>query len=258
MNPGENSVHLWLADMADFTRPEMLGKCRSLLCETELERAKRFVFERHTNRLLITRGILRSLLSSYAEGIKPADWRFQFNEYGRPAIASPELDIPLYFNLSHSGQHLAVVVSRRPLTGVDVEQFSHRRRLLDIAGRFFSVQECRELEALAGALQLERFYSLWTLKEAYIKACGQGLAIPLREFSFSFPVKNRIAVQFDARRADSSGNWRFWLYRLNEASLAVAVSVPAAGRLIEVVSGKITNLDKHVPLKLQLVARKSI
>lgn len=241
-----DELHLWQADLARFAEPHRLAAADALLDAAERQRRQRFLAAAARARLTASRGVLRSVLSTYHDGIAPADWHFEFNAQGRPAIATPQLSQALYFNLSHSGPRLVIAVSRWPLTGVDVEVRVPGRRFRKIARRYFSDEERRGLEGLPEALLTQRFYALWTLKEAYIKARGMGLAIPLKEFSIAFPAAGELAVRFAPRRAEVEEQWKFWLYDLEDSSLAVALN-----------SGGQRGIDLHCRELLELDASHS-
>jgi len=112
--------------------------------------------------------------------------------------------------------------------GVDVEYTRRQCRALAVAARYFSASEVADLRGLAADQQRARFFDLWTLKEAYIKACGMGLAIPLGSFSFDFSAPE-IRIAFDERREDRAELWRFWRLPLRDAhQLALALGCGAS------------------------------
>ena len=219
-------VHLWLADLQHFAAPQRLAACEELLDGAEHERARRFAFARHQQRLIITRGLLRSLLSLYHVNTAPQEWQFSFNPHGKPALAAPELDHALQFNLSHSGRRLVIAISKLSLLGVDIEMIMPRQHLMAIARRHFSADEYQALTALDGDRRIQRFYDLWTLKESYVKACGKGLAIQLKEFSFAFPSPGQLDLQFSVQREDDVTRWYFAQFADAESRMALAVSRP--------------------------------
>ena len=157
--------------------------------------------------------LLRSLLSSYV-GLAPEAWRFEANPWGRPRIANPGTPSGLFFNLSHKPGFVTCLVGPGRDLGVDVEDLSaNRAHLFQIAERFFSPSEAAALRALPAERQTQRFYELWTLKEAYIKARGVGLSLGLSSFSFSVEG-DRAQVRFDPGFDDDPGAWDFRLFRL--------------------------------------------
>ncbi len=204
-----NEIHLWHVNQAEFNGPELESNCLSWLTDSEIKRYHRYISDYHRKQFLLGRMLIRNSLSKYAE-IEPQNWKFEQNRYGKPGIVSSQLAQPLFFNLSHSSERLVLAISAHAGIGVDIESSAKPRRVAKIADRYFSPSEIEELLALPEAGQLSRFYELWTLKEAYIKACGLGLAIPLRHFSYSFPSKYKVLINFAKEHNDDASLWQYW------------------------------------------------
>jgi 4'-phosphopantetheinyl transferase len=179
---------------------------RALLTQDERQKCDRFRFEKDQHSCLVTRALVRSVLSKYAD-VAPEAWRFITNEYGRPEIEQPADARWLKFNLSHTNGLIAMIVASDQEVGVDVEDRDRTGRLLDVAERYFSPSEVDALHALPQEEQLERFFLYWTLKESYIKARGMGLAIPLSQFSFG--VDREVTIAFDPKLKDDADTWQF-------------------------------------------------
>ena len=204
-----NEIHAWHIDQAEFDKSELEAYCLDWLTEKEMGRYKRFTFDHHRKQFLLGRMLIRKTLSEYAN-IAPDKWNFIENKYGKPAIA-PELNhSSLFFNLSHSGDRQVLVLAKTEAIGVDIESSNKPRRVVKISDRYFSPLEVGEMMALPDSDRLSRFYDLWTLKEAYIKACGLGLAIPLQQFSYQFPSEHRVLIEFSEERNDDATQWQFW------------------------------------------------
>lgn len=205
----ETTIHLWLAFPDQIRDEALLARYVDILNADEKKRWQRFHFAKHRHQFLVARALVRSTLSLYAD-IKPADWQFVFNPYGKPEIA-PTLGLPaLRFNLAHTDGLIICGVVWKHALGVDVENVQKKHETLKIAEHVFSKQEVADLISLPEAEQTERFYRYWTLKEAYIKAKGIGLALPLDQFSFIFSENNAIEIGFDPRLDDNPSNWLFW------------------------------------------------
>jgi len=205
-------IDLWFVDIEDFSYEELLSLTSGWLSKQDLQRVDRYQFLEHKKQLLMGRYLTRTVLSRYGQ-FSAADWRFENNEYGKPFIASAlleELVEPLFFNLSHSQNKLVLAVARHEFLGVDIEYGLKPRRVEKIANRYFSNSEIEDLSGLEKSQIQKRFYDLWSLKEAYIKACGMGLAIPLNHFSFSFQNERKIEIKFHKERPDDSALWQFW------------------------------------------------
>jgi len=180
LQPGE--VHVWFARL-DRT-PARLTRMRTILSPDETARADRFYMDVHRNRFIAARALLRDLLASYL-GQPPEAIRFEYNEWGKPALAPGLTAIDLRFNLSHS-QDLAMYafVLERDV-GVDLEIIRAEVANERVAENFFSRREVETLRALPREHQVEGFYNCWTRKEAYVKARGPGLSIELDSFDVS-------------------------------------------------------------------------
>ncbi len=178
--PGE--VHLWRVDLAAVAAGEQ--RWTQLLSEDERIRAARFHFSRDRQHFTATRALLRMILSSYV-GADPKELRFRYSDKEKPSLISEPAENVVEFNVSHSGTIALLVFARGHALGVDVEQM---RRDFDheaIAARFFSENERTQLAALAPAERHSGFFRCWTRKEAYVKAVGTGLSLPLHQFDVS-------------------------------------------------------------------------
>lgn len=208
--PSTSQIHLWSVDAALPTEQLQTG-----LSAAENTHYARIRAPRVKQQYLQTRWAIRHALTCYFPDVAPEKWQFAHNAYGRPALCAPSIVSPIDFNISHSREALVMAFVAQGAVGVDVEYTQRQCRALAVAQRYFSVSEVTELRALEPALQRARFFELWTLKEAYIKACGMGLAIPLGSFSFSFDARE-IAIGFDERRDDQPERWQFWRLALRE------------------------------------------
>lgn len=179
----DNEVHVWRAGLE--LSSSQVQRLRCILTDDELDRANRFSFEIDRQRFIAARGTLRSILSRYIT-IYPGHLRFYYNQYGKPFLAPEFNSTLLNFNLSHSGSMALYAITRNMEIGVDVEGVRSDFENEEIAERFFSVNEVAILRTIPTEKKLEAFYNCWTRKEAYIKAHGKGLSLPLDSFDVSF------------------------------------------------------------------------
>ncbi len=244
-----NEIHLWVVECQQITEQALLDEYQALLNSEEQKRFDRFVFPKHKKQFLISRALLRSVIGQYLNQ-HPESLIFARNAYGKPRIASFEQSLPISFNLSHTNDLSVLAVSLDNDLGVDVEYLTRKVDILKLAERFFSKQEYSELATLDVKKFDERFFKLWTLKEAYIKACGMGLAIPLRDFSFNFS-NNEFGVSFDEVRDDNPELWQFWefVYKDN-FQVALALKLKKKEALNKIVSQQGRPLDKFSTFKL--------
>jgi 4'-phosphopantetheinyl transferase len=205
---GPEKVDLWFAFPEEFGDTAPLAQYRQLLSGDERVQQDGFHFSRDRRRFLVTRAMVRIVLSRYAD-TSPELWSFGKNSYGRPHVAN-DADCPgLTFNISHTDRLIVLAVGRDRALGIDTEHIAARRISLEIADRFFSPAEAWALRRVPEAAQQQRFFEYWTLKEAYIKARGKGLSIPLDQFSFSFPAEGRVQLSIDPIQDDCASRWSF-------------------------------------------------
>ncbi|MGH8258906.1 MAG: 4'-phosphopantetheinyl transferase family protein [Steroidobacteraceae bacterium] len=208
-----DEIHLWLAFYDDITDARLHARYRALLSDAERSQEPKFYFERDRKRYLVTRALVRTVLSRYAP-IAPQEWIFSTNAYGRPQVANVEAQgAYLSFNVSHTYGLIALAVASEIELGVDVENLRARAAMIDVAERFFSREEAAALAAVPQASQHDRFFEYWTLKESYIKARGMGLSIPLEKFTFRYPREGRIELATHPELGDDPAHWRFWQFR---------------------------------------------
>jgi len=206
-------IHLWLAFYDEITEERLHSAYRELLSDAEKQQEPRFYFAKDRLRYLVTRALVRTVLSRYIP-IHPKDWTFSTNAYGRPDIANEQAgDARLEFNISHTHSLIVLGVTRGRALGVDVENFQQREALLDIADRFFAPPEVVALNAMPSHQQQYRFFEYWTFKESYIKARGMGLSLPLDKFSFQYPDDHAVEIAIHPELADDATRWQFWQFR---------------------------------------------
>jgi 4'-phosphopantetheinyl transferase len=220
-----DEVHVWLVEPEQIEEPRLLEAYLGLLSPEEREKQRRFHFERHQRQYLVSHALVRLTLSRYAP-VEPRAWSFVTNEYGCPRVEG-EGSAGLRFNLSHTDGMAMVAVARDVDVGVDVEDALRKGETVALAERFFAPSEVAALRALEVPRQRERFFEYWTLKEAYIKARGMGLSLPLEQFAFELRPGEHPRIAFDPRLKDEPEAWHFVQLRPSTRHLAaVAVRRP--------------------------------
>lgn len=212
--PALGVVHVYLSTVAE-RGADGLRRDAQLLSPQEQLIAQRFVFDKDRHLYCMAHALLRRVLARHTQLDPDAIW-FEQGPHGKPELsrAHHPLLTQLRFNLSHSQDVAACAVTSCFDVGIDVED-PQRGAPLDVADRFFSPSEVRELRSLPSESQPDRFFEYWTLKESYIKAKGLGLALPLDGFSFSLSTQQPIAISFTHAIADTPSDWHFrtWLHR---------------------------------------------
>jgi 4'-phosphopantetheinyl transferase len=215
---------LWWTHYAELADHPVLADYRHILNASELGRQARFHFAKDRLRYLVTRTLVRTVLSRYAS-IAAKDLLFEENAYGRPSIVLPDASQSLSFNVSHTDGLIVLAVSRCGDVGVDVENMVTRDAALEIAPRFFAPTEAQALASLDAEEQRERFFEYWTFKESYIKARGMGLALPLDQFAFDYPSRDTVRLVTDRSIGDDAAKWSFWQLRPS-AEFILALCTP--------------------------------
>lgn len=177
---GPPEVHVWRIPLD--SPPEAVAALESVLAPEEQRRQRSFRFARHARRFVVRRAALRHLLGRYI-GCAPQEVQYATNPFGKLALAFPRSS--LCFNLSHSHELAVAAFAWRHEVGVDVELVRPALAREDIAEQFFAHAEVRSLRRLAPEQQPKGFFRCWTSKEAYVKAIGRGLSLPLDLFEVS-------------------------------------------------------------------------
>jgi 4'-phosphopantetheinyl transferase len=224
-----DELHLRFARFDDLDAAEPWQSWSRLLDPTETNRAARFMFERDRRTYVLSHALVRTMLSHFAN-VDPAAWRFEANAQGKPRIAEPIGYEWLRFNLSHTRGGVLCGVARDVELGVDVETMDRATDHLGLCERYFSPAETAALRSAPTERQRDMFFRFWTLKEAYIKARGLGLAIPLDAFTFELDSSTSApapliapapSISFVPPIEDMPAKWQF-------AELDCGLGFPAA------------------------------
>jgi len=212
---------------------DFLMRLHSTLSSEESQRAARFHFPADKDRFIAAHGCLRDILTRYLP-LDSGQLSFSTNAYGKPRLSTGLLRVSsehgLDFNLSHSRDFALVAITRNRRVGVDIEQFREKISREEIARRFFSEREVSELLSLPLEQREAAFFNCWTRKEAYIKAHGLGLSLPLDSFDVSF-IPGEPAL-LHATRPDEQEAARWTLEPL-EVQPGYAAAVAVEGKVLE-------------------------
>jgi 4'-phosphopantetheinyl transferase len=201
---------------------EALGTAIEHLSPDERAQQRRFVRREDRRDFVAAHSLLRRVLSEHVN-VAPHEWAFTKGSKGKPYLASGGVDeTDLSFNLSHTLGLVACAVTRGADIGVDVEHVDRCVDTLSVADRYFSAAESVHLRECSPIERPRRFFEIWTLKEAYVKATGDGLSGRLDDLAFVF---TDLSTSFScvSLSRESLHNWRFALFRPTENHcLAVA------------------------------------
>lgn len=213
----EGEAHLWYTFVHTPEGEALAEAAWGWMSPEERARHDRYHFEKNRKEYRATRALARLSLARYL-GASPDALRFDATAHGKPFLVSHETD--LNFNLSNTDGLVVCLLARRYPLGVDVEPLDRQVDARGVADRFFAPTEVRDLLALPEARHQRRFLGYWTLKEAYIKACGLGLAIPLDHFAYEVDGEERVCgIQFVPEREDRPEVWQFDQFELGERHL---------------------------------------
>lgn len=220
----ENEVQLWRIDLEALGADE--SRWQRVLSADEAARAARFHFARDRRRFVATRALLRTILASYLE-TDAGSLRFSYSAKEKPSLGAEHADSDVRFNVTHSGGIALLAFTRRREIGVDVEQVRHDFDPGAIATRYFSAHEQNQLADLPAEEKVDAFFRCWTRKEAYIKATGDGLSLPLSQFDVSLvpgEINALLATRPDGSEASS------WLLREAPAGHGYIAALCVRGR----------------------------
>ncbi|MBA7638704.1 4'-phosphopantetheinyl transferase Sfp [subsurface metagenome] len=200
-----DEVHIWRVSLDQ--NASYVQSLQQILSADEKARARRVYFEKDRKHFIVARGLLRVILSRYLD-MKPNQVRFCYSLYGKPGLIYPSEGETLNFNVSHSCGLALYAITRGREVGIDLERIRTHFGCEQIAERFFSPQENAMLRTFpANRVKHKAFFNCWTRKEAYIKAKGEGLSLPLDQFDVSFAPGEPAALCFTSEASDESSRW---------------------------------------------------
>lgn len=212
-------IHVWVFSLVepDFEYPMWVQS----LSEEERDRSKQYKFEIDRLRFVARRGLLRQLLAKYC-GTAPGEIVYKTNQFGKLSLPSKSI----CFNLSASQNKIAIAFTPQNEVGVDIEKVHSLPELSCIAETRFSSVESARLFTLAPEKQLDGFYHVWTQKEAFVKARGEGLSLPLDNFSVEVDPDVPGGIQTIKGGVEEVSAWKMYT-KVSEPGWRLAVCVQA-------------------------------
>jgi 4'-phosphopantetheinyl transferase len=216
-------IHLWWASLRDFS--SRIDDLEARLPADEQQRARRFRVSVAGHRFVLARTLLRRVVGGTLN-VDPTSLVFATGERGKPHLAAPETDHPPHFNLSHSDKVVVLAVAPMEI-GVDVENFRHEANAERLARRFFGPAERKVVCDLDAAARDRAFLRIWTQKEAYLKATGIGVGMPLREVETEPDPQAPPRLLVITGDRDEAARWTLLEVEVPGAVSMVAVREPA-------------------------------
>jgi 4'-phosphopantetheinyl transferase len=222
--PDADAVHVWVAFETLLDAPANAERFTALMSDDERSREQRLRVEPARRLHVLARGMQREVLSSYLPGTSARELRFVTGATGRPALAPPFDGSGLDFNLAHTPGLVVLAVALGAAVGIDVEN-QDKKVPLEVARRYFSQVEADALDALPAQAQPRRFLRLWTLKEAYLKATGAGIARGLG--SMTFRIDDAGACTFERAADADASRWSFSQFEVGARHIVAIARFPA-------------------------------
>jgi 4'-phosphopantetheinyl transferase len=234
-----DEVHVWRAALDQSA--SQVQDFLHILAPDEQARAARFYFARDRQHFIVARGVLRSILGCYLNQV-PESLAFCYSAHGKPALAEQSARDAIHFNVSHSNELALYAITRGRQVGIDIEHIRLDLAVAEIAGRFFSRREVAKLRTLPAEIQREAFFRCWTRKEAYIKALGEGLSLPLDQFDV-WPASGEPDTAPGAQRDPSEASG--WSLQELMPAPGYAAAVAVGGRDWRLVCWQWPNLGRQ-------------
>jgi 4'-phosphopantetheinyl transferase len=226
IRPADGEVAIWHAHTADaWADPGRVSRALAWLEPAERARYDRFRHDVDRHMFLLGRAMARRLVGC-ALDVDPLSWHWREGERGRPEVGRPESRVS--FNLAHSAGLVVCAISHEREVGVDVEHRLRPPTDRQIVRRFCAPAEIADIESYGADGWRDRFLRYWTLKEAYLKARGVGIAVPLAEVSFTI-AEDRVRVAFLDSLTGLDTTWAFLLAEAGDTHFIAAAAAADDG-----------------------------
>jgi 4'-phosphopantetheinyl transferase len=200
----DSDIHIWCVSLN--VSPQDLSYYRSILSKDEVNRAGRFVFEKDRDHYIAGRGLLRVILGSYLD-LEPAQLEFVYGPHGKPALKPGPTDKALEFNLSHSKDLALYAFNWNRRIGIDIEYIIPMADMDNFAEQFFTRRETALINVLSGHQKEDAFFRTWTCKEAFLKANGSGLTVPINQVEISLDTDEVVTLSSIGNNKEQTSHW---------------------------------------------------
>ncbi|HXD11351.1 MAG TPA: 4'-phosphopantetheinyl transferase superfamily protein [Anaerolineales bacterium] len=230
-----SDLHVWCASLIGSA--DELARYESMLAQDEKARAGRFYFERDRDRYIFGRGILRTLLGGYLR-LSPDQINFTYEPDGKPAVEHISPEHKLQFNLAHSNAWAVYIFGWDRLVGIDIEHIRPLQDANHFAGQYYTARESELINSLSGDEKWATFYKIWTCKEAFLKAKGTGLTVPINHAEISLQTSNSAHLASIDGDTEQAAVWRLEIFNpIANYQAAIAVEGHAGGVLYQSITG---------------------
>jgi 4'-phosphopantetheinyl transferase len=239
----QDEVHVWFVDLPAWEKE--VDSLLSLLNHEEQERAARFTFPAPRNQFVISRALLRQVLGRYLR-IEGREVQFRNATNGKPELATASVvHEDLRFNLSHTAGAAVIAVTQHRQVGIDVERIRLDTNAMELAARFFSRPEVEWLQSQPASEQIPAFFTCWTGKEAYIKAHGEGLSMPLSSFGV-LPAHGADSCKLQLKVYENPEPAQRWFICPLELGTGLRAALAVEGDNCRVRIGQLTSTDLNM------------
>ncbi len=236
----QDEVHVWYIDLPAWEKE--VESLLPLLNQEEQERAARFKFPAPRNQFVISRALLRQVLGRYLR-IEAREVQFRSATNGKPELATASrVHDDLRFNLSHTAGAAVIAITQHRQVGIDVERIRMDTNAMELAERFFSRPEVEWLGSQPASEQIPSFFTCWTGKEAYIKAHGEGLSMPLSSFGV-LPAQGKDGYKLRLRVYENPEEARRWFICQLALGTGLRAALAVEGENCPVRLGQLTSKD---------------
>lgn len=215
ISPDIAKIDIWCVHVDSCIQANLMATYASLLSHEERARNQRFVFERDRQVDLVARALVRTVLGRRMD-VSPKILCFDVTSRGKPKLASQfDAEENISFNLTHCNNLVMLAVASGRSVGIDVE-YTNNNCPFEVIDHCFTNKEVADLYDLPAEKRVERFWALWTLKEALVKSSGHGLMVPLNWFCFNYDKINggiSLRVLEKIQNQDLHRPWRFYQWR---------------------------------------------
>lgn len=230
---GDIEAHLWRVDPRALADPAVHERCMALLSATERARHDRLAAPARRLELAAAHSLVRIALEQ-STGTPASAWRVWRDSMGRPLVEGPVDN--MHVSITHTPGLVACLVAPGRVVGVDAEQVSPRVPYMRIAEQVFAPRELDDLRELDDNARIDRFFLLWSVKEAFAKARGDGLSAPLDKVEVTLSSDGAVELMVPAACGAAGPSWHVrWSRPSPEHVMATCVARADGGGDVRVI-----------------------